>query len=129
ARQDGHKLHAQLAAAYAYPAVIRTHHLHAGGDGTPALKWGSTNAYREDAGGKPVYDCTILDRISDTYHQRHLKPYVQIGFMPKDLSSHPELYPKEIPSKKRGPFGGGWNAPPKDYDRWRDLVTAWVNHC
>lgn len=26
------------------------------GDGQAALKWGSTNAYTEDAAGKPVYD-------------------------------------------------------------------------
>ena len=37
------------------------------GDGTPGFKWGSTNAYTEDAAGKPVYDWTIADRIFDTY--------------------------------------------------------------
>ena len=39
------------------------------GDGTPALKWGSTGVYSEDAEGKPRYDWTILDRIFDTYKE------------------------------------------------------------
>jgi len=30
------------------------------------MKWGSTNAYTEDANGKPVYDWTIVDRIFET---------------------------------------------------------------
>ena len=62
------------------------------GDGTPSLKFGSTNAYTEDASGKPVYDWTITDRIMDTYLQAGAKPFVEIGFMPKALSSHPEPY-------------------------------------
>ena len=37
------------------------------GDGRPALKWGSTNAYSEDAQGRPIYDWTIVDHIFDTY--------------------------------------------------------------
>ena len=45
------------------PVYIRTHFMLATGDGTPGLKWGSTNAYTEDANGKPVYDWTIVDRI------------------------------------------------------------------
>jgi xylan 1,4-beta-xylosidase len=128
--KDGRKLLSQIAEAMPYPAFIRTHNLLTSGDGTPALKWGSSNAYTLDpATGKPRYDWTILDRIFDTYHERHLKAYVQLGFMPKDLSSHPALYPTTIPTNKRGPFGGGWNAPPRDYDAWRDLVSAFVTHC
>lgn len=65
---------------------FRAHGLLCTGDGTPALKWGSTNAYREDADGQPVYDWTILDQIFDTYIENGVRPYVQIGFMPRDLS-------------------------------------------
>jgi xylan 1,4-beta-xylosidase len=71
---------------------FRTHNLLTSGDGTPALKWGSTGAYREGAQGQPVYNWTILDRIFDTYLDRGVRPYVQIGFMPKDLSIKPEPY-------------------------------------
>ncbi len=62
----------------------------------PALKWGSTNAYTEDAAGKPVYDWTIVDRIFDTYMERKMKPLVQIGFMPEALSSHPRALPAPL---------------------------------
>ena len=57
---NGKKLIGELAALSPVPVQIRAHHLLVTGDGTPALKWGSTNAYTEDAAGKPVYDWTIL---------------------------------------------------------------------
>ena len=49
------------------PVYFRTHNLLTSGDGTPALKWGSTGVYSEDAEGRPRYNWTILDRIFDTY--------------------------------------------------------------
>ena len=57
--KDGRKLIAELQALSPVPVEIRAHHLLVTGDGTPALKWGSTNAYTEDANGKAVYDWTI----------------------------------------------------------------------
>src|SRR5580704_17228708 len=74
------------------PVYIRTHFMLATGDGTPGYKWGSTNAYTEDAAGKPVYDWTIVDRIIDTYVQTGAKPFIEVGFMPQALSSHPDPY-------------------------------------
>src|SRR5690242_10256965 len=56
---DGQKLIGELSALSPVRVQIRAHHLLVTGDGTPALKWGSTNAYTEDANGKPVYDWTI----------------------------------------------------------------------
>src|SRR5215470_20057495 len=86
---DGQKLLSELAALSPVPVNVRVHNLLTTGDGTPALKWGSTNAYTEDDNGRPVYDWTIIDRIFDTYVQRKMKPLVQIGFMPKALSVKP----------------------------------------
>src|SRR4029077_19277163 len=60
---DGQKLLSELAAASPVPVYFRTHNLLTSGDGTAALKWGSTNAYTEDAAGRPRYDWTIVDRI------------------------------------------------------------------
>src|SRR4051812_19988377 len=88
--KDGKKLLAELGKIGPGNTFFRTHNLLTTGDGTPALKWGSTNAYTEDANGKPIYDWTIVDRIFDTYLKRNVKPYVQIGFMPRALSSKPE---------------------------------------
>src|SRR5262245_66113335 len=58
---NGKKLLSELAALSPVPVFVRAHNLLTTGDGTPALKWGSTNAYTEDASGRPVYDCTIVD--------------------------------------------------------------------
>jgi xylan 1,4-beta-xylosidase len=109
---------------------FRAHNLLTTGDGTPALKWGSTNAYTEDANGKPVYDWTIVDRIFDTYLERGVKPYVQIGFMPKAMSIKPDPYQHSwTPTAKYDEIYTGWAYPPKDYDKWRELAYQWTKHC
>ena len=111
------------------PAYIRCHNLLTTGDGSPALKWGSTNAYTKDVNGKPVYDWTIVDRIFDTYRDRGLRPYVQVGFMPQALSSHPDPYPHHWkPGDKYAEIFTGWTYPPSDYGKWRELVRQWVLH-
>src|SRR5438270_6048679 len=51
--KDGKKLLSELAALSPETVYVRAHNLLTTGDGTPALKWGSTGAYREDAEGKP----------------------------------------------------------------------------
>jgi xylan 1,4-beta-xylosidase len=121
---NGTKLIGELAALSPVPVQIRAHHLLVTGDGTPALKWGSTNAYTEDAGGKPVYDWTILDRIFDTYEKVKAKPFVEIGFMPEALSTNPEPYIVNWPKND----GKGWSYPPKDYAKWAELIHQWVLH-
>ena len=88
--KDGKKLLTELSKLSSAPVYVRAHNLLTSGDGTPALKWGSTNAYTEDKNGNPVYDWTITDRIFDTYVERGMKPLVEIGFMPEALSSKPE---------------------------------------
>ena len=49
--ENGKKLIGELAALSKQPVYIRTHFMLATGDGTAGLKWGSTNAYTEDAHG------------------------------------------------------------------------------
>ena len=122
---NGKKLIGELAALSPVPVQIRAHHLLVTGDGTPALKWGSTNAYTEDAAGKPVYDWTILDRIFDSYIQVGARPFVEIGFMPEALSTTPEPYTRHYPKPDDGK---GWSFPPKDYAKWAELVRRWVLH-
>jgi xylan 1,4-beta-xylosidase len=122
---NGKKLLGELAALSPVRVSIRTHHLLVTGDGTGAMKWGSTNAYTEDAGGNPIYNWTIVDRIFDTYLPLHLRPFVEIGFMPEALSSQPEPYARNWPNT---PEGRGWAQPPKDYAKWAELVRQWVLH-
>ncbi len=127
--RDGRKLLAELGHLGGQQVYFRAHHLLTSGDGAYALKWGSTSAYKEDAGGNPVYDWTINDRIFDTYLERGIKPYVEIGFMPEALSTHPQDYPHHPPVNKMAPVDAGQSYPPKDYARWGELVHQWTRHC
>jgi xylan 1,4-beta-xylosidase len=127
---NGRKLIAELGELAPKQVFFRAHNLLTSGDGTPALKWGSTGAYREDAQGNPIYDWTIVDRIFDTYLARGVRPYAQIGFMPKDLSVKPEPYQHQwTPRARYEQIYTGWAYPPKDYDKWRELVFQWTKHC
>lgn len=122
--EEGRNLLAQLSQLSAYPVHDRTHNLLTSGDGTPALKWGSTNAFTLDASGTPVYNWSIIDQIFDTYKAADITPFVEIGFMPEALSMHPEPYQHHWPRD----FGSGWAYPPKNYREWSDLVFNWVQH-
>jgi xylan 1,4-beta-xylosidase len=126
--ENGKKLLSELAALSPVPVYVRAHNLLTSGDGIGAPKWGSTNAYTEDAEGRPKYDWTVVDRIFDTYVQRKMKPLVEIGFMPEALSTHPEPYRHHWAAGTNAPLFTGWSYPPKDYDRWRDIVSEWARH-
>jgi xylan 1,4-beta-xylosidase len=127
--KNGRKLVNELAQLASAPVYIRTHFMLATGDGAPNFKWGSTNAYTEDASGKPVYDWTIVDRIIDTYLEAKAKPFVEIGFMPEALSSKPSPYrPVWSPGADFDKYYVGWSYPPKDYAKWGELVYQWVHH-
>src|SRR5271168_868 len=128
--KDGRKLLSELAALSSVPVYMRVHSLLVTGNGEAALKWGSTNAYTEDANGRPIYDWTITDRIFDTYVERKMRPLVEIGFMPQALSSHPEPYRHHWkPGDNYNDIYTGWAYPPKDYAKWAELVYQWVTHC
>jgi xylan 1,4-beta-xylosidase len=126
--KDGRRLLAELGALRPDAVYFRTHNLLCSGDGTPAYKWGSTNAYTEDGLGRPLYDWTILDRIFDTYRASKVRPYVEVGFMPEALSVHPRPYQHEW-RPGHGDIGTGWSYPPTDYGKWSELVYQWVRHC
>ena len=121
----GKKLLGELATLSPVPVYVRVHNLLTTGDGTASLKWGSTNAYTEDAAGNPVYNWEIVDRIFDAFHTAGTKPLVEIGFMPQALSTHPEPYRHNFP---QGSIYTGWAYPPKDYDKWSELVFQFVRH-
>jgi xylan 1,4-beta-xylosidase len=128
--KDGRKLLGQLGEMRRDDVFFRAHNLLTSGPGAPALKWGSTNAYTEDAQGRPVYDWSIVDLIFDTYRERGVRPYVEIGFMPQALSVKPEPYAHEwrpgFPYKE---VYTGWTFPPNDYAKWGELAYQWAKHC
>ena len=128
--KDGKKLLSEIAALSPVPVFVRTHNLLTTGDGTPSLKWGSTNAYTEDSNGNPIYNWRIIDSIFDTYIARKMKPLAQIGFMPEALSTHPQPYKHSWrPGAPYQQVFTGWAYPPNNYDKWRELIYQWVKHC
>ena len=72
-----------------------------------------------------MYSWTILDRIFDSFHEAGVKPLVEIGFMPEALSTHPEPYRHNFP---QGSIYTGWAYPPKDYQKWAEVVFQFVHH-
>ena len=105
---NGKKLLRELAALSPCPVRVRTHNLLTSGDGKHALKWGSTNAYTDDADGNPVYDWTIMDQIFDAYVEAGNIPLIQVGFMPEALSDDP------------GPYQHSWSLE----DRYTTITTG-----
>lgn len=110
------------------PVYIRAHHLLTSGNGVAELKWSSSNVFRLDAKGKPLYDFTITDQTFDEYREAGVRPFVELGFMPKDLaaevpgvSEYQLHYPKPT-------MGGASNNPPKDYAMWGELVRKFTEH-
>lgn len=107
----------------ARPYHVRAHHLLCNGNCRSTPKWGSTNVYIEDKQGAPIYNFEVIDDIFDTYLDYNLKPFVELGFMPYDLADTGGEY-------SYGDYRhGGWAYPPKDYDRWYDLIYKLVEHC
>ena len=127
--KDGEKLLRKLGEMGPEQVFFRVHSLLVTGDGTPALKWGSTNAYTEDENGNPIYNWKIIDHIFDTYLERNIKPYVQIGFMPEAMSTNPQPYQHSWTAHaKYHEIFTGWAYPPKDFKKWEELVYQWAKH-
>ena len=121
---EGKALLGTLAAAHSAPVHVRSHFLLNTGDGTQAMKWGSTNVYTEDEGGNPVYSWTLTDGIMDAITEVGAFPFVEIGFMPEALSTHPAPYRNSSITL----LDGGCFYPPTDYTKWADLIREWATH-
>jgi xylan 1,4-beta-xylosidase len=127
---EGEKLLMELGALRPGEVYFRAHNLMTTGDGTPDFKWGSTNLYSE-RDGKPIYDFSIVDRIIDTYLARGIHPYLEVGFMPAALTSASVEVPYRRPWRPGADYKGitaGWSYPPRDYEKWAELVYQWTRH-
>jgi xylan 1,4-beta-xylosidase len=74
--------------------------------------------YREDAKGNPIYNFQYIDQLYDALLRLHIKPFVELGFMPSALAS----------GKETVFWWNGNITPPKSYDKWAGLITALVRH-
>jgi xylan 1,4-beta-xylosidase len=85
--------------------------------------------YREDKQGNPIYNWQYIDMVYDYLLSIHVRPFVEIGFMPDALASI-QLNDMHPPSGRRVSVFW-WKAnvsPPKSYDKWDALVKALVTH-
>lgn len=126
---EGLELLAKFGALDDKPYYVRAHHLFCTGNGLASFKWGSTNAYIEDAEGKPTYNWHFVDLTFDALLKNGCKPFVELGFMPQDLAD-PVFYDVTSETFRMQHYQShGWNAPPKDYQKWHDLVHAFIVYC
>ncbi|MCB0185625.1 MAG: hypothetical protein KDE31_15260, partial [Caldilineaceae bacterium] len=126
---EGEALLAKFGALQEKPYYVRVHHLFCTGNGHAAYKWGSTNAYLEDDDGNPIYNWQFIDLIFDATLKHHCKPFVELGFMPQDLVD-PSYYDTGKDTWNAQQYRAiGWACPPKDYQKWHDLVYNTVLHC
>ena len=74
--------------------------------------------YREEEGGVR-YNWQYIDELFDRMLAIGVRPFLELGFCPKDLASGDETIF----------WWKGGIAPPSDYGKWRDLVEAFTRHC
>jgi beta-xylosidase/AraC-like DNA-binding protein len=75
--------------------------------------------YSENATGQPQIDFTYVDMVFDFLLSIHLKPFLELSFMPKDLAQNHDrkiFYLESILSL------------PKDDDKWTLLIHQFVLH-
>ncbi len=75
--------------------------------------------YDEDSEGKPVYNFSYVDQIYDGLLENHVRPFVELSFMPRKLAAEPTLhsfwYKPNI-------------SPPKDWNKWGDFIAHFARH-
>lgn len=76
------------------------------------------HTYEEDGVTKEEYNFTYVDMVFDDYQALGIKPFVELGFMPEKLASGSQTIF----------YWKGNVTPPKDYDKWANLVVATIEH-
>jgi xylan 1,4-beta-xylosidase len=78
-----------------------------------------TGLYDEDSSGNPIYNFSYIDQIYDGLLKNGVRPFVELSFMPRKLSSstheHAFWY-KPLPN------------PPKDWKKWEELNYQFAKH-
>ena len=74
--------------------------------------------YEENGIKKTEYNFTYLDRVMDSYKSVGLRPFLELGFMPKKMAKGTQTIF----------YWEGNTTPPKDYDAWCHMVQALLKH-
>jgi xylan 1,4-beta-xylosidase len=75
--------------------------------------------YTEDKSGKAQYNFSYIDQIYDGLLANGVRPFVELSFMPGKLASTDE---------RQAFWYKPFSAPPKDYERWDAMMTAFAQH-
>ncbi|KRE89190.1 glycosyl hydrolase family 39 [Frateuria sp. Soil773] len=75
---------------------------------------------RREPDGRIAYNFSYVDQIYDGLLERGVKPFVELGFMPEELTSDP----KAIHAFWYHPNV----APPRDYAEWDAMIAAFARH-
>ncbi len=95
------------------------HFEHIRGHGLFCDDMGIYQSYTDAEGNAHVsYNFTYLDRVMDDYRALGLKPFLELGFMPKKLASGTQTIF----------YWKGNTTPPTDHQRWADLIRATLRH-
>src|SRR5690606_10571106 len=110
---------------------VRPHYVFCSGSGFAIPHWGNGNVYHEGPDGQPAYDFTMVDQAYDAIVEAGHHVLVELAFTPRDLlpEEAAELTVTPSPTVYSNYEAGAWAYPPRDYERWGDLVRAHVRHC
>ncbi len=75
--------------------------------------------YSTDSSGTPVYNFSYVDQIYDGLLANGVRPFVELSFMPKALSSSPH---------QQAFWYHPYVSPPRDWKLWDDLIRNFANH-
>ena len=74
--------------------------------------------YSETKDGQPVHNWQYIDELYDSLLALHLRPFVELSFMPSALAS----------GKKKMFWWQGNVTPPKSYEKWDGLIEDLTRH-
>lgn len=86
----------------------------------PARKYTNPGQATKNVQTDGIYNFSYVDAIYDGLLEHHVKPFVELSFMPKGLASDPNdlhvfWYHPNV-------------SPPADYAKWDDMMTAFARH-
>jgi xylan 1,4-beta-xylosidase len=73
----------------------------------------------QEQNGKPIYNFQYIDDLFDRLLDAAVRPFVELSFSPADMAT----------VKATTMWWKANGSPPKDYQKWADLVSAFTSHC
>ncbi|WP_433136186.1 GH39 family glycosyl hydrolase [Actinomadura nitritigenes] len=110
---------------------VRNHNAFTSGNGLSAPAWGCGDPVVRRPDGSLRYRWDILDRCYDTIVGSGGRPFVELGFMPRDLSSvtsHLSGFQAGADVGAEAYEAGAWKHPPEDPGEWAGLVRSFLTH-